>query len=47
MLTDTYHDPIRLNKLYWVGLICFMAIFLGYLLATNSYLLVLAVLGTA
>src|SRR6266496_1781141 len=47
MLADTYHDPIRLNKLYWSGLICVAAIFLGYLLVTNSHLLVLAALGTA
>ncbi len=47
MLADTYHDPIRLNKLYWIGLICVAAIFLGYLLVTNSHLLVLAALGTA
>src|SRR6266404_1750342 len=47
MLADTYHDPIRLNKLYWIGLISFAAVSLGYLLASNSNLLVLAALGTA
>src|SRR5438874_13052923 len=47
MLTDTYHDPIRLNKLYWIGLICVAAVFLGYLLASNSHFLVLVTLGMA
>ena len=47
MITAPYQDAVSLNKLYWLGLICVVSIFLGYMLATNTSTLILVSLAAA
>src|SRR5690348_4786957 len=44
-MLGVFDIEVRLHRLAWLGVAAVFAVFLGYLLATNAYSVVLVILG--